>query len=115
MLTDDEINERIEGLTEPVTPEDQEKPPEEPWYRRDLRRTIERAGISQRELARRSNVGHSYISKIMAGKRRAPTEVFFRLSVALGEPPSKAYAWACGQLRVQINNLRDDGKTGFES
>ena len=50
----------------------------------DLRRLCEDAGISQRQLARATGIGSSYLSRILRGQARPSVETYAALGAALG-------------------------------
>lgn len=50
-----------------------------------LRRAITEAGISQKELARRADIGYSTLAKYVAGSRAPEGEILERLVQALGK------------------------------
>lgn len=118
MMTDDEIDGRLEDLERATAQPDDGVPSDafdEPWYRKDIRESMEHLGIDELELADRANMDPSHVSMVLSGERGAKAEQYFRMACAMDLPVSKAYAWACNQLRIQMERLAADGETGFES
>jgi transcriptional regulator with XRE-family HTH domain len=60
--------------------------------RTELRRVRENAGLSQRDLADRLDVPHSWVAKVEAGERRIDVLEFHRLTTACGEASSEVFA-----------------------
>ncbi len=55
-------------------------------FRENLRREMKLAGVSQRELAKRSDVTHVHINRILVGKTEPTLEICDRLATAIGKP-----------------------------
>jgi transcriptional regulator with XRE-family HTH domain len=70
--------------------------------RSHLRTLRENAGLTQRDLAKRLDVPHSWVAKIECGERRIDLVELCILLTACGNDASAA----CGQLAGQISQIQ---------
>lgn len=70
--------------------------------REQLRTLREKAGLTQRELAKCLDVPHSWVAKVESGERRIDLVELCILLTACGNDASAA----CGQLAGQISQLQ---------
>jgi len=70
--------------------------------RAHLRALRENAGLTQRDLAKRLDVPHSWVAKVESGERRIDLVELCFLLRACGSDPSAV----CGQLTAQISRMQ---------
>jgi transcriptional regulator with XRE-family HTH domain len=68
--------------------------------RAELRAARERAGLTQRELAARLKVPHSWVAKVEAGERRIDLIEFCWFIAACGEEPKLACERLVGLMKT---------------
>jgi transcriptional regulator with XRE-family HTH domain len=77
--------------------------------RAELRAVREAAGLSQRVLAAKLNVPHSWVAKVEAGERRIDLVEFGWLVAACGEDPTDVYARLIERRGKRNVERRDSG------
>jgi transcriptional regulator with XRE-family HTH domain len=75
----------------------------------ELRAIRERADLTQRELAARLSVTHSWIAKVEMGERRLDLIEFCRIVIACGEKPEAAFDRIWRKIEDSMNISRRKG------
>ena len=80
--------------------------------RSELRALRDAAGLSQRDLAAKLDVPHSWVAKVEAGERRIDVVEFGWLVAACGEEPSVVYARLFSRDGRKTSDRRSIGGQG---
>jgi len=79
--------------------------------RAELRAIRERAGLTQRDLAAKLKVPHSWVAKVEAGERRIDVVEFGWLVTACGQEPADVFARLSGGDGKRQADRRGDGSS----
>lgn len=82
--------------------------PEYGLFRSEIRAIREDAGLSQRELAERLDVAHSWVAKVEMGERRLDLIEFCRFVSACGVNPAAAFR----RVLDRIADAKSAGREG---